>query len=85
MCVNFVLILIILLTSCRLKSLHVDMLHVCNYLKQSVFKVCGFKIEFMSCHSYSSGAVQLAWQVQKTKNCIHKSAAAGAGASVQTE
>lgn len=37
---------------------------------------------FSSC---SSGTVQLDWQVQETKNCIHKSAAAGAGASVQTE
>lgn len=37
---------------------------------------------FFSC---SSGAVQPARQVQKTKNCVHKSAAAGARASVQTE
>lgn len=33
----------------------------------------------------SPGAVQLAWQVQKTTDCIHKSAAAGAGASVQAK
>ncbi len=42
-------------------------------------------VEFTCFYYCSSGAVQPAWQVQETQNCIHKSAAAGAGASVQTE
>lgn len=34
---------------------------------------------------HSPGTVQLTRQVQTTQDCIHESAAAGAGASVQAE
>lgn len=44
-----------------------------------------FNVRLMLFASCSSSTVQLDWQVQETENCVHKSAAAGAGASVQTE